>query len=132
MSKVMRRMGALLLSVCLMVAFAGQAQASEQAKREFKVNITWVNAPSDKGLAYDYPFVEKQTLERYELHVDHAQHALPSVDKRILKAQAAIQLPVRNSERNPAIYLLSREGLGSVEVGGHVIPSAPPSPRILA
>lgn len=111
--------GLMLIAVLILCMTMGTALA-QQAEKKFTVAITWVNgagaAPAD--LSYDYFFVEQASQERHQLHIDAMTHRLPSPDGRIKKAAASIMLPVRNSLGQAAVYGLSPEGLGTVEIGG--------------
>lgn len=107
------------MAVLMLCVTAGTVHA-QQEEKDFSVAITWVHVgdvvPAE--LSYDYYFVEHASQERYELHIDAVTHQLPSPDARIKKAETSMILPVRNSLGEAAVYELSPEGLGTMEIGG--------------
>lgn len=109
-----------LLLAALMFFLSAAPAMAEQEKKEFAVGITWVhNSPvAPDNLSYDYFFVEKSSLESHQLHISAGDNKLPSLDARLTKAEATIPLPLRNAQDDSAVYGLSAEGLGFVEMGG--------------
>lgn len=109
----------LLLAGVLLMAPALASQ-TRQERDKFTLGVTWVNgfSPMPENMTYTYHFVEQTTGDSYPLVVDAKADALPSGDKRIVLAQAEIQLPRYNSEDKPAVYLIDNQAAGYIQLEG--------------